>query len=346
MTLASFVRPLAAALLLVSLLAAPAAAQDATFDFKRFFVFGDSLADTGNVWLTSKVIAKADPTQRPAPPPSETPHRTYYDGRFSNGPVFAEYLWQELSGAAPGSSMALRRYIEHPFIGSSTSLNFAFGGTGTPMLDQTPGGLYAPGLKGQVELFRLAMAGRRATAKDLFLVVTGANDYRDDEFNTFTPPDVVVARIAESITRLYQTGARAIVVIGLPDLGRLPFADPSASQHTQAHNMALQGALATLQASLPEARLTFVDMNGAFDVLPAGTELEIPALIAYGAGLPSPRQDLATCLFTDPKTCINVPFAVGAPFAFWDIVHPTTTAHQVLGGFVADQMRAQVLATH
>src|SRR5439155_21476778 len=46
--------------------------------FTKLVVFGDSLSDTGNVYA---VTAGAVP---PSPP--------YYAGRFSNGPVWAEYL--------------------------------------------------------------------------------------------------------------------------------------------------------------------------------------------------------------------------------------------------------------
>ncbi len=339
MSLPSVVRPLAAAMFLVSLLAAPVSAQGEGPHFSRFFVFGDSLADTGNVWLTSKVLARVNPAFSPAPPPSESPHRTYFNGRFSNGPVFVEYLWQELSGAAPGTRRALRPYIESPIVGSKTSIDFAFGGTGTPLFDQTPGGLYAPGLRGQVELFRLALLGRRAPADALYLIVTGANDYREDQYNEFTPPDVVVSNIAASIERLYKAGARTIVVLGLPDLGRLPFADPAASELTFVHNTLLQGALASLGAALPGSQLVFVDLNGAFERLPSEMDRATPALLAYGLQLGPPRPDLMTCLFTDPKTCVDAPFAAGAAFAFWDIVHPTTAAHAVLGQYVAEQLR-------
>ena len=155
MTFARPVQLLAAALLFVCLCLFPSrvAAQNATMTFDAFFALGDSLTDTGNVWLTSRLL-----NIQPAPPPSVPPHRTYSDGRFSNGPLAFEYLWQRLSGAAPGSSRALKPYVAWPFVGPTSAANFAFGGTGTPLLDQTPGGLVAPGLKGQEELFRLAMA--------------------------------------------------------------------------------------------------------------------------------------------------------------------------------------------
>ena len=68
--------------------------------------------------------------------------------------------------------------------------------------------------------------------------------------------------------------------------------------------------------------------------VPPGIELAVPALAAYGAQLPQPQPELAGCLFVAPATCRDVPFAFGAPFVFWDIVHPTTGAHRALGDYL------------
>lgn len=328
------VRQLIAALLFVSVSVWPSAAaaqQQAPFD--AFFVFGDSLADTGNVWLTSRLLRI-----NPAPPPSVSPNRSYFDGRFSNGPVAFEYLWQRVSGAAPGSSRALKPYVGWPLVGRTSAANFAFGGTGTSLLDRTPGGLYAPGLKGQVELFRLAMRGKKPSPRALFAIVTGANDYSLDRENGPLAPDVVVGNIGESVARLYASGARTILVLGLPDLGLLPGADPAASQLTLLHNTLLEGTLAQLSAQLPGARLIFVDINDVFALLPPGIEVQVPALAAYGSQLPVAQPELAGCLFVDPATCRDVPFEVGTPFLFWDIVHPTTGVHRVIGDYLFSRL--------
>src|SRR6476620_8616626 len=108
----------------------PASAQVVP-PYDSLFVFGDSLADNGNDLLLSTALG-ADP---PAPP-SASPHNTYYRGRFSNGPVAFEYLWQLLSGAAPGSARGLKPFLSAPIFGSTGAVDFAFGGTGTPYLDQ------------------------------------------------------------------------------------------------------------------------------------------------------------------------------------------------------------------
>ena len=348
MTLARIVRPLAAALLVLSLLPSTSSAQAGRYD--SFYVFGDSLADIGNVWLTSKALRV-----NPAPPPSESPNLTYFNGRFSNGPVAFEYLWQQLSGRAPGTSGALVPYMAAPLVKSPGAVNFAFGGTGTPVLDQTPGGLYAPGLLGQVELFRLSLQGKKPSKKALYAIVTGANDYRDDAFNEPMDPREVTANIGKAVERLYAIGARDILVLTLPNLGCLPYVPPyinaemqpeseciapapptvpgaplRPSQLTAVHNAALVGTLNQLKASgrLSGATVRVVDVNRVFDGLrtaigdapqgPVGVPLwSLPALDIYLPLLPVPPTAAgpvpgSACLFVTPALCTDVPaFSLG-----------------------------------
>ena len=89
------------ALLVVCLLPSIAAAQIPQFD--AFYVFGDSLADNGNIFIQTTAMGMQPPV-----PPSVTPHRTYFNGRFSNGYIAFEYLWQRLSGHKPGSPHGLK----------------------------------------------------------------------------------------------------------------------------------------------------------------------------------------------------------------------------------------------
>ena len=59
------------ALLVICLLPSVATAQIPQFDC--FYVFGDSLADNGNIWIQTSAMG-----MEPAVPPSVTPHRTYF----------------------------------------------------------------------------------------------------------------------------------------------------------------------------------------------------------------------------------------------------------------------------
>jgi phospholipase/lecithinase/hemolysin len=305
----------------------------AEVQYDSFYGFGDSLADTGNVFILSSALG-ADP----APPPSVSPHRAYFAGRFSNGPVAFEYFWQMLSGKASGTPGGLVPFLASP-LKDRGAVNFAFGGTGTRFVDRTPGGLYAPGLKGQVELFRALLRGRKPSRRALFAIVTGSNDYRDDAFHQpLTPPESVQNTI-EAIETLYALGAREMMALNLPDLGLVPAnrADPlSATQLSMLHNALLAQALHQLEARLPKLNLIQVDLFQVPDRLPPGMDLVTPALDVFfpPASLP-PGFVMSACLFINPVTCADAPtFDVGNQFLFWDVVHPTTAAHRVIGEFL------------
>lgn len=344
MTMVALFRTLVLTTLAVSLI--PGAARAQVPEFDAFYVFGDSLADTGNVLLTSGRLG-ADP----APPPSESPHLTYFEGRFSNGWVAFEYLWETLSGHAPGSAGGLVPIAALPDLRRTAAVNFAFGGTGTPYLDQTPGGMYAPGLAGQIELFRHAVRGRRPSRNALYAIVTGANDYRVDAFNQPMRPEDVVRNIVESVKVLFTLGARTVVVLNMPDLGLLPGgggAGSPASQLSAHHNRLLSEELAALSRRLRPLRIVPVDVNVVFRSLIDQTDgvldqmnSTIPALdVFFPPEYLPPGFRMSLCLFIDPATCQDVPFfETNAQYLFWDVVHPTTDAHRVLAQHVYDALR-------
>jgi hypothetical protein len=80
-------------------------------EYEAFYAFGDSLADTGNVLIAT--------TQRgftPTIPPSASPNRAYYNGRFSNRPIVFEYLWELLSRRGDESSIGLPPSLALPSV--------------------------------------------------------------------------------------------------------------------------------------------------------------------------------------------------------------------------------------
>ena len=323
------------ALLLVCLLPSIAAAQIPQFD--SFYVFGDSLADNGNILIQTSAMRMQPPV-----PPSATPHRTYFEGRFSNGYIGFEYLWQRLTGHLPGSPQGLKPSLAKPFIQKPGALDFAFGGTGTPYVDQTPGGFSSPGLKGQVELFRLALLGRKPSKRSLYAIATGANDYRNDPFNVPMNPADVVRNIEDAVVSLYRLGARNVIVVDLPDLGLVPGngGDPNASAISAAHNALLYSAMARLRAQYPQLHLITVKLDPLFNDLRTSMESQLPLIEAFAQATPG----MSACLFLNPASCIDMPaflFNGDFGFLFWDVVHPTTEAHRFLADYMFDQLAAE-----
>jgi phospholipase/lecithinase/hemolysin len=321
------------ALLAFCLLPSIGGAQVPQFD--SLYVFGDSIADTGNIFMQTKAMRMNPPV-----PPSVTPHQTYFDGNFSNGYMAFEFLWERLSGHRPGSPRGLKPFLEAPILQKTGAINFAFGGTGTPYVDQTPGGFYSPGLKGQVELFQLSLKGKQPSPRSLYVVSTGANDYRGDPFNVPMHPEDVVNNIEQAIVRLYGVGARHVMVLDLPDLGQVPAngGSPDATALSTYHNMLLDGAVARLRAQYPSLRLTLLELDPLFTRLRDTymMDAEHPLLDAY---VPT-KPWLSTCL-VNPASCEDVPrilFNSSFGFVFWDNVHPTTEAHHFLGDYAYEQL--------
>ena len=322
------------ALLISCLLSSSAAAQMPQFD--SLYVFGDSLADNGNVLVLSGALAI-----EPAVPPSVTPHATYFEGRFSNGYIAFEYLWQALAGTPPGSPDALKPLLAPPLMTQARALDFAFGGTGTAYLDQTPGGFWAPGLKGQVELFRRTLRGQKPSDRSLYAIATGANDYRVDPFNVPMMPAEVVGNIEAAIISLYRLGARHVMVLDLPDLGLIPAnaGDPGASDVSRAHNALLESGLQDLQTRYPDLHLIPVKLDPLFYDLLSRMEPRVPALEVFAPSAPG----MSACLFINHASCQDVStslFNSHLGFLFWDVVHPTTEAHQLLGDYLYQNLAA------
>ena len=301
--------------------------------YDQFFVFGDSLSDTGNIWILTKTLGA-----QPAIPPSEDPHRSYFSGRFSNGPVAFEYLWGELRSQVPFIPPFLGRWR----LPSDGAVSFAFGVSGSEDFTQV-GQFPIPGLGAQIELFRWALLGRRAPRRALYAVFTGANDYLVDPGAQPADPADVVENIARGIRRLHRLGARHVIVPNLPDLGLVPIAGPSSallSQITAQHNALLAWRLDVLSSQLPGLRIIAIDLNDALATLPEGAIFNPPALDAL---FPIPLNGVpaSLCIFVNPSACPNVAsFAVDPRYVFWDAQHPTTAAHAAVAGYMHDVVRS------
>jgi phospholipase/lecithinase/hemolysin len=99
--------------------------------------------------------------------------------------------------------------------------------------------------------------------------------------------------------------------------------------------MLLEAALNQLQTRRPDLHLVHVRLAPLFEYAMVRLEPAVPALI----GLRYPQA--AVCLFTNPALCPDVPselFNSNLGYVFWDIVHPTTEAHRMLGDYLYEQL--------
>lgn len=277
-------------------LAGPAAALDYTADYTSFWVLGDSLSDTGNLYAATGGAT-------PASPP-------YFQGRFSDGPVWSDGVAQDFLDA-----------------GKPTE-NFAYGGARATTVTAAPD---IPDLEQQLQFFagyQGAVPG--ALGSDpLVAIGLGAND----AFSARSAGDptaigeAAADEVAAAVLALNGAfGIEDFLLPNLPELGdTVNYAgDPTGAARVRQSGLAYNARLALNIAGLRAGGLEVVapDMFSFFDLL--GDD---PA--AYG--ITEPTQP---CL-TETSFCGDA-----SGYALFDAVHPTTLVH----GFVADEMRASLSA--
>lgn len=271
---------------------APAAAAP----FSDLVVFGDSLVDAGNV----------DRAFAGLPCPNETPRCLgYFDGRFSNGYNFADYLSLNLLGTPTTASLG----------GGS---NFAFGGARATSTSAVPD------LDAQIDAFAAATAGA-ADPEALYLINLGGNDALGIVRGEPVTPAQVGAAIAGGVERLAGLGARSILVSEVVNVGNAPVLDGFEAEG-MAVSLAVNAAIAAALDTL---------------VLPAGTDLQLfdayelsVAIFADPAAFGLSGIDFNTLC----GAAGLLPECEG--LAFVDGVHPTTVIHRIFGEAAFQQVPA------
>ncbi|HZV85381.1 MAG TPA: autotransporter domain-containing protein [Brevundimonas sp.] len=301
-----FLRGAALAALTVAAAGAMASAASAQ-TYNRLVVFGDSLSDNGNLY------AATGNTQPTSPP--------YFQGRFSNGPVFTELLGFNAGRSAAGA----------PRTGS---INYAYGGA------RTDSSAFPPGMRNQ--LLQYTSGGGTFSSTDLVSVLGGANNI----FQAFpgaaanpataqsTMQGVAVAAAADInfiVNSIAGAGAGTILVSNLPSLGITPQFSASnpavgAQGSTLADfagttfNSALLTGLTTVAANRPNTNIILVDLY------------KIGAALAGNPGAFGLTNVTAPC-FNGVTVC-----ATPDTYLYWDGVHPTAAGHKLLAQLATDYL--------
>ncbi len=319
----------AAATAVVVMSAAPAFAYDAIVSF------GDSLSDVGNVFA-------ATGGAEPNPP--------YYMGRFSNGPIWLE----DVAGA-------LRLPIAPSILGGN---DFAFGGatTGYPATNSAA----VPNLELQVDAYGVKTGGH-ADPNALYTFSIGANDLfaaiGDVIDAAIANPADIPAAEAEAFAdaagaasvvgqqggALMTWGAKELLLFDVPDLSVTPDMRAAAAE---IGGLFGSTAAADFSAFVKSLTATFdEDVLGALRtdapklaVVDLGTFAFLDQVVgdptAYGFSNVTQPCFVPTnpdAPFTSGgTTCGDA--AVQAGYLFWDGVHPTEAAGQL----IADRALAAV----
>lgn len=188
----------------------------------ELYVFGDSLSDMGTVFRS---------TGGQYPPGS-----TYFQGRYSNGKVWVEYLAEILK------------------LPPQRVTNFAWGGATTGK-DRNS---LVPGLLTQVQSWTSSQ--KQANPHGLYVLWAGANDYLEGQNNANIP----VENVAEAIESLSAANAKNILLANLPDLGQLPATRTSVNSArltalTQAHDRGLRQAVKVLNQQHSDLKIATLD---------------------------------------------------------------------------------------
>jgi phospholipase/lecithinase/hemolysin len=262
--------------------------------FSQLFIFGDSLSDAGNAYNgTLKQIP-------PSPP--------YFEGRFSNGNIWADYLGEQLN-LKPTLLTSLTT------TSPSQGINFAIAGSKSGQGNSLVPFLPLPGVLEQVKLLTNSLPNEntKLDSNALYAIWGGANDYINAGI---TDTNQTVNNLTSAVGLLTQAGAKNVMVLNLPDLGKTPQAlnagtSSNLSALTERHNTTLKSALLPFSSNTG-LNIISVDVNNAFKEIFANPQ---------AFGLNNVSQPCLT-LFS---VCNNP-----SDFLFFDNIHPTTKLHNLI----------------
>jgi phospholipase/lecithinase/hemolysin len=270
---------------------------------KNMVVFGDSLSDNGNLYEYLK-------HQLPTSPP-------YYDGRFSNGPIWVETL--------------LKYYYVNPE--PKRLLNFAFGGAGVNEADSDV--LFT--LKKEVDSYLLAHA--KADPQSLFVIWIGSNNYLavpDSDAEAELVANEVVTGIKKQIDRLIKSGARYFFIVDLPDLGKTPAAklldaETKLSYVTKLHNINLKNLISSYRKNYRKINFTYFEISKLFDQAiyhPEAFGFTNVIDTCFEANFNNMKHQSMLAIATKIMLQDTDPRCDG--YFFFDPVHPTHRSHEIL----------------
>ncbi|WP_434626806.1 SGNH/GDSL hydrolase family protein [Chromobacterium sp. CV08] len=270
---------------------------------RRLVVIGDSLSDSeGRMWKKTCGIMPSS--------------RQYYDGRFTNGFVWTDFL-------------ASRAFLDKELV------NYAEGGAVAGKYSKlNPVFLFISHMERQIDKHDFRPG-------DMAVLALGSNDYM-----TFGKTDVgkVMRSYQKQIDRLVDKGVTDILVLGVPDLSKTAYArtQPQAYRDTmqalsRQHNDELRQKIAELNDSQrgKQVAIRFFDTAGELDGL-----MSLADEIGYDTRHPNHEG------YIDLPRVIGLagdrrPLDTAPRRLFHDTVHPSQEAHQILASRMADFIREQ-----
>lgn len=323
----------------------PASAEPITID--KIVAFGDSLSDNGNIYsLTSAAhkITSAIPIIPMLPP--------YYQGRFTNGPVWIELLADALHVPL---------------------LDYAYGGAWVEPVNDSKQ-LVPLDLNMQINYFLVTHAADFHKDQHLFTIWIGANDYVQGREDVEYATTNAVAYIQQQIERLIYHGAKRFLLLNVPDLSQIPevidrgqAAIDNVRELATSHNAKFGVMVENLRAAYPDVHFVLIDVTNYFDDIinnPHKFTLNNVRDACYRggyylnmtlAGNPELRAakekldlDIAHNAVLRQAYIAGKAAALGTlscsdpdDFLFWDHIHPTRIIHAAMSVMALNELHLQ-----
>lgn len=272
--------------------------------YSGLFVFGDSLSDTGN-------LASLSPINFPWP---------YYQNRVSNGPLAVDVLAEQRDLSAEASLH---------LVSTSGGGNFAVDGAKAGDSDRVD-------LAAQLQAHLDRHSGQ-VDVSALYVVMIGGNDVRSAR-NSGSPTEAqaivgnAVAAIQQTLSTLLQKGVTKLLVVNVPDIGRIPETiekgqlDPDivlrSTQLSRQFNAALGSVIAALQLQYGEVLVEF-DLFTYFNQLLDNAASHGFTITDEGCFNPGDYSFHPDCFSFSGIKFDN--------FVFFDSIHPTARTHLLIG---------------
>ena len=286
--------------------------------YTGLYVLGDSFSDQGNLFVASTALEVS--SGQPAQPARDH----YFDGRFSNGLIYADVL-----------AFGLQATLTPSLLGGN---NFAFGGalTNSDTVEAPPFGTgiypqaaYPWSLNAQRQAFAARAAAGGVDPDALYVVFSGLNDVASILRNRFDPATTIattVEGIIDAVDAFKAAGARTVLVPNLPDEGLLPTVTalepvvPGISVLATEVTAAYNAALATALDQVTGIRVIRFD---AFHLL----QEAVAHPSRYGFSNATQPCYSGTVLPDPGATVCDNP----NQYVFWDGEHPTSAFQTLLG---------------
>lgn len=300
----------------------------------KIVVFGDSLSDNGNLYeLLQHIVPESPP---------------YYEGRFTNGPVWVENL------------AALYKAENY----SVDLLDYAYGGAAA--INHNDNSVVLS-LKYEIGLY-LSVHEGKADENSLYVIWIGANNYINPEAFKGEPATYIEKAnlaIKLGVQTLIKAGAKHIMLVNLPDLGISPMPDeieiiteegkaipPSLireklSSYCQGHNRLLATTVEDLVKTNRQTQILLFDVYSEINkvVYESGQFTNITQS-CFATHIDKPTNNTSLQIASHLK--LSRAFKGNGEdlckgYMFFDAVHPTALAHYLVAerakDFLADKIK-------